>query len=364
MRLALGAVAVCVAAAQDPSLDRTFAPAASWRARFVHDEKSGPLHLSDIQARQGSCAIAFGFLDPANGTRRGAVVRSTDEGENWSLEEVPETPRSGFLLDEKRGWMVTDHGIWRTTDCGGKWEKLASQTGLLRAYFIDEHRGYAAGISKQAIETRDGGKSWNPLAAVEDVKSEAGRSQFHWIDFGGSFGMIVGAHEPRRTAAGSEGRRQLPSLVLTLQSLDGGGTWRGSAASILGRVTRVRLSSDGTGLAVVEFREKFDWPSEVYRLEPRAGRMVRTFRETDRAAKDAIALNSGVSYIAAIEPPGRDWRLSVPGKVRIARSLDQLRWQEMRVDYRAVATGIVFAAVGSSRLLAAVDNGMILRLEN
>lgn len=351
------------ASAQGPSLDRTPSDGAEWKVAFLHDADGSTLRFSDVQASSANCAVAFGSIHEAkSGAARGAAARSTDGGSRWEIVALDEVPRSGFLLGEKLGWMVTESGVWRTSDCAKTWSKIAARDRLIRAYFLDETRGYAVGYGKQALETRDGGKSWTSLATVEEIQADASRSLFQWVEFAGRFGMITGAHEPRRPASPTGRRRQLPSLLLTLQTIDGGESWKGSSASILGQLTRVRLAADGTGLAVIEFQDEFEWPSEVYRLNPRGNSMTRAYRESDRAVKDAITTGNGTSYIAAIEPPGQDWRLKLPGKVRIAVSQDQVNWKEMRVDYRAVASGVWLAAAPAGPVLAATDHGMILRV--
>lgn len=363
MRLGVLLALAASGAAQDPSLDRAPAEGPSWKSVFFHDEDGSSVAFSDIHFSGVDCAVAFGSRhETKSGAVGGVAVRSIDGGTRWETVALAEVPRSGFLLAGGRGWMVTPAGVWRTKDCAKNWERVSGQQGLVRVYFVDENRGYGAGVGKQALETRDGGKSWTKLPALAEIGSDAERSYFQWLDFAGRFGMIVGAHEPRRPADSLARRRQLPSLLLTLQTIDGGETWKGASASILGQVTKVRLARDGTGLAVVEFRDMFEWPAEVYRLDPRGNAMTRVFREADRAVKDALTQAGGISYIAAIEPPGRDWRLPSPGKVRIARSEDQLHWREMRVDYRAVASSVSLAAVPGGPVLAAAGNGMILRL--
>lgn len=364
MRLAVWlSLAAFGAAAQAPSLDRTPADGASWKAVYFHDEDNSTLRFADVKASSTNCAVAFGSMhEVKSGGVRGVAVRSVDGGARWETVPLAEVPRSGFLLAGGLGWAVTASGLWRSKDCAKSWEKISAQEGLLRAHFLDENRGFAAGLAKQALETHDSGKSWTKLASLGEITSDAERSFFQWLDFAGKFGMIVGAHEPRRPADSAGRRRQLPSLLLTLQTIDGGETWKGASASVLGQVTRVRLALDGTGLTVVEFRDAFDWPAEVYRLDPRGNAMTRVFREADRAVKDAIIASDGTSYLAAIEPPGRDWRLAAAGKVRIVRSRDQMHWQETRVDYRAVAGAVSLAEVPGGPVLVATDSGMILRL--
>jgi hypothetical protein len=52
----------------------------------------------------------------------------------------------------------------------------------------------------------------------------------------------------------------------------------------------------------------------------------------------------------------------VPGKVRILSSANLADWEEMNVDYRAVAGFVTLAGPDSEHVWAATDTGMILQL--
>ena len=99
-------------------------------------------------------------------------------------------------------------------------------------------------------------------------------------------------------------RRQWPAVSLVLETRDGGATWNPSATSMFGQITRIRLTADRRGLALVEFRDAFEWPSEVHRLDTRSGKCERTFRRKDRAVTDVLLMDRGPGYLAAIQPQG------------------------------------------------------------
>jgi hypothetical protein len=124
----------------------------------------------------------------------------------------------------------------------------------------------------------------------------------------------------------------------------------------------VRLRPDLTGIALVEYRETFDFPSEVYELDFPRDKTASVYRRKDRAITD-IAIAGRDVFLGGIETTGLLRRTPVPGKVRILRSSDLSRWEVMPVDYRAVATRLVLSVVDQSHAWAATDTGMILRLE-
>jgi len=87
--------------------------------------------------------------------------------------------------------------------------------------------------------------------------------------------------EPERAAR----RRQLPNLTILLQTRDAGKTWRKSEASVFGQVTRISLAPQGIGLGLVEYKDEFDFPSEVYRDQYSSERRQRQRLQRQRAGR-------------------------------------------------------------------------------
>ncbi len=370
MRVPALALVALSALAQAP-LDRTPIPGASWRARFFHDEDDSRLTLRDLKIVDTTNGIALGSLIQGTG-RRGVAVRTSDGGGTWEILKLAEEPLSAFFLTKRLGWMLTVSHVWSTGDGGRTWNRLARHDGLRSLSFVDENRGFAVGLRKQVLETRDGGSHWTKVAAAAEPKTDAERTRYLSVEFRGKVGVIAGSHEPRRAGDGAETswldpaaamrRRQLPSLSILLQTLDGGDTWRSSTQSILGVLSHYKLAPPSSLLTLVQFPNQFEWPSEVYLLDLAAAQMDRVFREKDRAVQDVALLDNGMSYLAAVEPPGTLRGIPVPGKVRIARSSDRRAWREMDVDYRAMAQRVMLASLPGGPVWAATDTGMILAL--
>lgn len=348
-----------------------FAAGARWELQFFHDADDSELTINDLAFPSSRTGVAAGFL-MERGRVRPRVVVTRDGGRNWRFVETREVGLSLFFLREDLGWMVTERAIWRTTDAGSSWVRVARLRGLLRVYFLDENRGYAVGVRKSAYETADGGKTWTRLAAAEQPDSHPERTVYGWIEFAdGKRGSIVGWSAPRRDAQqrlpdwmdpeSAEKRRQWPAFTIVLQTDDGGRTWMHSTTSMFGRITRLRSAPGGRGLALVEFHDTFEWPSEVFRIDLRMDKTQRVYREKNRAVTDA-ALTGNFAYLAAIEPPGKLRQTPVPGRLVMVRSEDLSQWSEMEVDYRAYGRRAMLAVGGEKDVWVATDTGMILRL--
>lgn len=343
-----------------------------WELQFFYDKDNSALTITDLKFPSARRGIAIGHLTE-NGKSKPTALITSDGGATWTLIKLKQEGFSLFFLDESVGWMVTRKAIWKTVESGRSWKKVGkSPRGVVRVYFLDENHGWAVGSDKGIYETVDGGKNWNRLPVVDEVESSPEHTSFTWITFHGRAGMIVGASSPPRAGTGqlpdwmvperASRHREWPRLNILVETRDGGARWRSSTTSMFGRITRVRLGPDGLGLGLVEFFDEFDWPSEVFRLDWRTGKSTRVFRRKDRAITDVVLPAKGSAFLAGFEPAGRLVRSPIPGKLRILQSKDLTNWQEMDVDYRAVAHRAMLATAGEKHIWVATDTGMILRL--
>jgi photosystem II stability/assembly factor-like uncharacterized protein len=288
------------------------------------------------------------------------------------MSKLPKGPRTVFVLDKTHAWLVTEGGIHFSNDFGRRWDRISKLKNVARVAFLDPQRGFAVGAPKKIWQTTNGGKDWIEVPEAAAPKSEPERSMYHWVHFSSPLrGTILGFHEPRRRESGfpdwmdPEGarqRRQLPSLALLLETLDGGKTWTPSTSSIFGRIMRYYVTANGNGLALVEYQNAFDWPSEIYHADHRAQKMTSSFKAKDRVITDIALMPNGIAYAAGMQPSGAVARLPIPGKVVILRSTDLKNWHEMEVDYRAVADRLWLTVAPGGSVWAATDTGMILEL--
>jgi photosystem II stability/assembly factor-like uncharacterized protein len=341
-----------------------------WQVAHFYDEDRSSLTINDLQFASPRRGVAVGFITEGERTRPMSLV-TADGGQSWTAVPIREVGLNLFFLDETHGWMVTERGLWETSEAGRSWRKVRAPKDITRVHFLSPKRGFAVGPGKSAYETHDG-ETWTPLPSLEEVKTREAYTHFEWIVFASpSVGMITGYNRPPRRddqelpawidPEKAQRRFDTPHLSVLLETRNGGETWRASSTSMFGRITRVRVRPGGESLGLIEFDEGFPFYSEVYRIDWNTGKSERVYRERSRAITDIALPPSGVSYLAGFEVTGRLSRLPVPGKVKILRSRDQITWEEMDVDYRAVARRVILAAAGA-QMFAATDSGMILRL--
>ncbi len=339
--------------------------------QFFHDENKSTLTINDLVFPTARRGVAVGYIEESGRTRGRAVVTS-DGGARWTMVPLPRPGLSVFFLNDTLGWVVTPRGIYRTEEGGRSWRRLPrSPRGTLRVWFLDPRHGFAVGLRKSVHETLDGGKSWRPLPAAEEIKTRAEDTAFSFISFTGPVGYICGSHQPPRSDEGelpdwlepekAVRRREWPSTAILLATRDGGKTWKPSTSSIFGRISRLRQSRDGRALSLVEYQHSFEYPSEVYAIDPLTGGGQPVYKAKDRAVTDAVLVRSGPVYLAATAVTGRLQRTPIPSALHILRSDDMKTWREMEVDYRANARRAVLAAA-EGHVWVATDTGMILKL--
>jgi photosystem II stability/assembly factor-like uncharacterized protein len=348
------------------------APQQQWRMQYFYDQPKNYLAIEDMQFPSAKRGIVVGVI--REGTKEKPVmVQTSDAGATWTQAPLDEVPVSLFFLNDSLGWMVTEKGLWRTSEGGRDWRKLGKLPApALRVYFWDENHGIAACLKKTVLETYDGGKKWTPIEEALKPAGAPERSAYTWIAFGTpQYGLITGFNQPINRwgsmfptwldPAEALSRREMPHLSYTLSTLDGGKKWVSGAASLIGHVTRVRLAPDGTGLGLNEYADSFKYPSEAFKLDWKTGKSDSVFRDKRYALSDIWLSKDGSAYLAGIELQG-SVRSVAPGRVRVFRSSDMKGWFEMKVDYRAEAQRVIFAGVEND-LWIATDNGMILKLK-
>jgi len=357
-----------------------------WTLQYFYDEERSKLELVDLAFPTAQHGIAVGWTgDPTNDKKvKPTEVLTNDGGAHWMLEPLKDEPRSIFFLNDSLGWMVTEDGIWGTTEGGLNWRKLCNQPKpneklgpvtpgglILRVWFLSEQHGYAVGYQKTMLETNDGGKTWKPVEEAAKPAANPAFTAYSRIVFDGDHGLVIGAAIPPRRDLGrfpswmqpdvAAKARAVPNVTLLLETRDGGHTWMSSTSSLFGLVTTIRMAGN-LGLNVFGFAESFQWPSEVYSIDFSTGKSVSTFHEKNRRVFDAAVFHGPYGVLAAVEPPGQLNTVPIPGKVKMLQSTDLNEWQEMDVDYRAVATALSLAGPDRDHLWVATDTGMILHL--
>jgi photosystem II stability/assembly factor-like uncharacterized protein len=382
---------VLVLALSAAAQEKAAAPSAAsekWVIQYFFDEMKQEMEITDLAFPSAERGIAVGAIyDKASGREKYVSVTTSDGGTHWSVQAVKEYPRSIFFLNDSIGWMLTDHGVWFTEESGRTWKKVGEQIKpnktlepettiglLLRVWFLDEKHGFGVGLQKTIVETKDGGHTWVPVpAAAEPAGNPAYTAFTHIIFADAKRGVIVGGSQPPRKGEGMRSsvpswmdperaskRKEVPTLTLLEQTMDGGATWTSSTVPLLGLVTNVRFTGK-EGLIIMGFNDSFQWPSEVFRLAD--GDTGRVFREKTPRIIDAQLFAGPHVFLAGVEPTGKMNTAALPGRVRILQSDDFKTWTEMPVDYKAVARSVVMAGPDASHLWVATDTGMILHLK-
>jgi len=309
---------------------------ARWRIQYFYDKLDSSFQIFDLKCPSAERCIAAGVIEDKNGHQKGAVVSTRDGGAHWMLIDVKENPHSLFFLNDSLGWMVTDHGIWSSDDGGASWKKLEALREISRVYFLDPMHGFAVGSS--VYETADGGKNWKNMVSVR-------RKDFIYasIVFQGQHGIVTGgplmAGEP-----------------VILETEDGGKHWRNANAAIHAPVE----------VEIVQGKIAFvlrDGSLHLVRWMQGSTKLETIFAEHNRVVTDFVSVAGADAILAAIEPPGNSNQIPIPGKLKMLRSRDLKIWQEMDVDYRAVAQRAILAAFDASHVWIATDTGMILKFE-
>ncbi len=395
-----------------------------WVQQYFYDENGKELHLTDLAFASVTRGIAVGAIVNVEGrddgrAREFLALVTSDAGEHWAKVALKEFPRSVFFLNQQQndtlGWMVTENGIWFTEEAGRSWRKVSEQIGAAkklfgapaggvidRVWFLNAKHGFAIGARKSVFETKDGGRTWVAVVAKggaetpksviqqspEQIAEDAVRlayTAYTAIGFWGDWGIITGALVPpqRATYGGVPGWMEPQTMIkrspsrtqaFELDTGDAGMNWRLSTAPVYGAMTQIRLTADW-GLSVWNFDDAAPWASEAQRIHPKTGQGETVFRRADRRVTDSQLFADGSAFLAAVEPMGTMRSAPIPGKVRILRaanvaalpaavsgSASREGWEEMAVDYRAVANLVYLAGPDAEHMWAATDTGMILKL--
>lgn len=350
-------------------------PAQKWRVQYFYDQDKSFLNIVDLQFPSSTRGLAVGTIVEGGRSQKSVAVVTSDGGAHWQTINLEEQPVSLYFLSEGLGWMVTAKGLWQTTEAGRNWRKLPRLPGpIFRVHFLDEKNGYAVGAKKKVYETHNGGQSWAAIAAAAEPPGNPEYSAYTWIAFANpNAGIVTGWNMPPRRdqrmpdwmdPEAAMNRRDYPHLSYSMETRDGGKSWKTSAASLFGQVTRLRFGGPGLGVGLIEYGAGFRYPSEVYQVDSRGGKnQTQTlYRDRRFAVSDVWLTKDNVVYLAGTQVTGQVRNIA-PGRVQVLRSSDLSVWTEMPVDYKAVANRVLLAVVDEQNMWVATDNGMILKLQ-
>lgn len=346
-----------------------------WRQIYHYDEDKSSLFLTDIRFFTAKRGMAVGQKLERDRRPKPVALVTSDGGATWAIEPLADPVLSMSFINDTTGWMLTSDDLLRTDEAGRGWRKTKQRPkDAIRIFFANEKLGLAVGIKRAAWITRDGGDSWAKIAEAEKVATQRERTVLSAVDMlGGKLGLIAGWSAPRRLwenplppwldPESAVEKWQAPGVSVLLETKTGGELWQPSAASLFGRVIEVQLSEQGFALGLITYDESFKYPSEVLLINLRDGKSAATLRDPKvRTTSMGMTRRRWPVYAAGIEQQGLLTSPTLPGKVTVARSMDNVTWTKMAVDYRAVAARVVLAVVDEGTAFAATENGMILKL--
>jgi len=336
-----------------------------WKIEFFYDKPDSSLDIQDIQCPSAQRCVAAGVIVQKDGRQKGVVVSTTDGGQRWSMAEVKENPLSLFFLNDSLGWMVTERGIWASDPGEPAWKKLEGLKGIVGIYFLDPSHGYAIGSPGAIYETADGGKKWAKLPAANVPSADPKHTLYESIAFRGQHGIVIGEVSPEDGEPfpnPSSVNPERKSTIVVLETFDGGKSWSPRLLPFPGAITRVRFAKEGFPVFLAGYPAYYSPASSVIQGPLGSSYQKIIFAEKNRVVTDLSLLPEGSANLAAIEPPGNSSQIPIPGKLKILESSDLKTWQEMDVDYRAVAQRAIIAAVDARHKWVATDTGMILGL--
>lgn len=341
-----------------------------WEIQYQYRQVDSTLSINDLTFPDERHGIGCGFTMDRKEKDHPLVLVTSDAGVTWTEIPVKETCLSMFFLEDSTGWMVTDTGLWSTQEAGRTWVKSKSAPeNLLRIYFLTREHGFAAGRGKHVYETKDAGVTWTPVAIAATPPGDPLYTTYGDISFSGNKGIIAGWNIPPQRGGPewmdptkTDVKKEVPHVAILLQTGNGGETWTETHTSLFGQITRVSLTDQSTALGLIEFKDQFNYPSEVYRIGV-AGKSELAFRARDRAITDVrIFPGSSRGLLVGYETSGPVYRSPIPGKLKVLTSNDLDQWTEMPVDYRAVAHSALITGPDQQHLWIATDTGMILKL--
>ncbi|MBM3787029.1 MAG: hypothetical protein FJW30_21945 [Acidobacteria bacterium] len=351
---------------------------AKWNLAFHHDENDSSLLLRAIEFPSERRGVAIGVLTEPRGAT-GVVLVTSDGGKSWTTIRVKEEPLSLSCASDETCWFASLRGVWRSLEAGRDWKKISSTKGMTRIHFTSPSKGWAGGLAHSVWETNDGGKKWDLVPASKAIAANPERAVFSAMSFNGNIGIVGGNSRLPRLPSDEDDfpdwmrpdtaskRKELPAMMILLETKDGGKNWTSSTSSIFGMLTQVRIRPDGLGAgALLEYFNNFSVPSELIWVDFRTGKSLPVFKDKQVAVTDHLIEDGNRMTLAGVAVEGLR-SLPVPQKIRFLEGTvgdaASVVWLTIPADYRAVARRVILGKSPAGRLWAVTDTGMILRLD-
>jgi len=348
--------------------------AGRWELQYFYDKNDSSLSFIDLQFPSPSHGVALGRLSEKD-HQRSVVLLTSDSGRTWALVPLKDAGLSIFFLNDHTGWLVAQKNRLLKTSDGGRTWTAAPSTGVraqpLRVFFLDETHGWLLCTQKQVFVTADGGHSWKLVDASRQPSLPEADTVYTWAAFNSSHGLLSGwsrspepqSQMPQWMRPDLRALSSRPTTGVLLLSNDGGKSWEPSVLPQSGEIVRIRLTSAGSVLMLLQRPDSLAAPSEISSFSWDTRILSPLYRDKANWVTDFIS-SGDTLFAAAIDQQGRAPFPAIPSKLKILRSTDLEHWSEMDIDYRAEAQNAFLASPDASHAWVATDTGMILRLVN
>jgi len=125
-----------------------------WQLQYFYDQNKSSLAIADLCVCLGRARRRGGEYprgQPAAAGGAGYLLMAAPAG---SSSHSKNSHSRCFFLNENFGWMVTEKGLWQTTEAGRSWTKLPRVPGqIFRVYF--KGREERLGRRRQEDRARD-----------------------------------------------------------------------------------------------------------------------------------------------------------------------------------------------------------------
>lgn len=159
--------------------------------------------VTTFQARYRACLVAFLIALVRFSLADTSTTQSPSPAQPTAITRAfrnDATLNSLIFINQSTGWAIGDRGvIWHTDDAGATWRQQSSPVScsLKAVYFVDAHRGWAAGGQCQpyigathgvVLRTDDDGATWQqlPLPLLPSISGIRFFDRDHGIAFGQS----------------------------------------------------------------------------------------------------------------------------------------------------------------------------------
>lgn len=340
--------------------------AAHWDSVYFYDHATEVLEFADIASPTQLRSVAVGTIrDTLREKTRHVAIVTADGGEHWQEVKLEDRPVSLFFLNDTSGWMVTENGVWKTDEAGRSWTRLSRQRNqsIVSVWFLDANHGFGVGARKSVVETKDGGRTWKKVSIAKDTVGDPKLSVYTDLLFvNPQTGLIVGADLRALSPLATASRATIP--MLQLKTNDGGFTWLPEPGPRGAIANRIKFSGEEVLVLMLFTDRRGKQVTSLFRIPLRKEIPASVVYEaTDLKVTDFGAF-SGRTYLVGVDQAKNRDLETVERKVRILESTGSgfKLWEEMEVDYAALATNLLVAGTDPDHVFVATDRGMILKL--